>query len=123
MKQTRSCCGRGSCRSPCTTFLFSFQNISFGGKEEGSLETKFGTHSLLLEEHYYFTWSKPDHDVEEGHVGVLVQPLFFFLKNSFRGKEEGLLFASTEHGPKTTAAKSSASNHGHLNRVKGKLTH
>jgi hypothetical protein len=30
---------------------------------------------------------------------------FSFQKISFRGKEEGLLSASTEHGPKTSAAK------------------
>jgi hypothetical protein len=53
MKQTRSCCGRGSCR-------------------------------------------------------VLVQPSFSFQKISFRGKEKGLLSTSTEHGPKTSAAKSGA---------------
>jgi len=72
------------------------------------VETKFGTQSLLLEEHYYFTWSRPDHAAEEGHVGVLVQPSFSFQKTSFRGKEEGLLSTSREHGPKTSAAKSGA---------------
>jgi hypothetical protein len=33
---------------------------------------------IVVEEHYYFTWSGPDHAAEEGHVGVLVQPTFFF---------------------------------------------
>jgi hypothetical protein len=50
--------------------------------------------------------------VEEGRVGVLVQNIFTFsfsFQNIFfRGKEEGLLSASTEHGPKTSAAKSGA---------------
>ncbi len=33
MKQTRSCFGKGSCRSPCTTFLFLFKKFLLGEKK------------------------------------------------------------------------------------------